>query len=159
QRRYATYVWMEDLFRTRQGGDYGFLISPACQILEEEVQDLLLGPARAIAGELGAALGAKSPDKVPLLEPWANGKPATLGTVSVVLLALRRGQQAGVPAVREFLEGQFRHPFVELLAANGVAPCLDRVREAFRNPACHGTKTPPYTAAEYEQFVRLLVGH
>ena len=158
QKRYETLCRTEAQFSP--SGDHAFLISPACGILERELDELLVTPVRGVAGRLAAAMGdsRKDREKAGLLEAWVSGsRPATLGTVSLILLALRRGQERKTPDITEFLNRNFRPDFIGLLASNRLAPCLDRIRDRYRNPACHGFAM--FDAASYEAFVRLAAGN
>ena len=58
RRRFETILYFEDTFRP--GVDHGFLIGPACQVLESELDRLLVTSARGIAESLIASLVARS---------------------------------------------------------------------------------------------------
>ena len=89
RRRWQTLL----LFEGQAVGDidHGFLIGPACQLLESELAWLLVEPARTVAPDLVAALSdagghAKQAD---LLGRWGRGDcPTTLGVGSLVLAPL-----------------------------------------------------------------------
>ena len=73
------------------GLDYGYLIGPACQVLESEL-DRLLTARPAIADALVEALraGGASEKQAEILALWKEGTlPTTLGVQCLVLLALR----------------------------------------------------------------------
>jgi hypothetical protein len=156
--RYETLLYAEATFPPT--GEHGYLIGPACQILERELDRLVATPARAIAAHLIAALDVtgQNPKQVDLLKDWACGKvPTTLGIDSVLLLGLRRAVEQDRAAVREFLAACFRSRYQELLASKGLGKCLDRIREEFRNPTSHGKAT--FNRTRYEQFVGLVAGN
>src|SRR2546421_309019 len=73
RQRYETLLFFEGQFPP--GGDFGYLIGPACTILEAELNRLLTEPGRAIAADLVAALRADASDDAPaaVLEKWAGG--------------------------------------------------------------------------------------
>jgi hypothetical protein len=72
QKRLGTLLDVEPTFPPR--GDYGFLIGPACSIVESELERLLARPAKAIARSL-ADLAARWKDDrgADLLDRWAAG--------------------------------------------------------------------------------------
>jgi hypothetical protein len=158
QMRWATLLHLEQQFP--QEADYSPIIFFASQILQEELETLVLTPARAIAARLIANMDADRANSplADLLRSWASEElPSTLGTASVVFLALRRGCERGDPRVEEFLATCFGPPARDLFMSRGMPGALDAIRRRFRNPVAHGTAT--FSAAEYEQFARLLVGN
>jgi hypothetical protein len=153
--RYQTLFCLEALYGVDL--DFGFLIASACQVLEAELEQLLMTPARGIGGALAGVLASEGKSKQSaILADWAEGKlAATIGMASLVLLALRRGLAAGDGVCRDFLARHFRAGYASLIAAGGLGPALDRLREGFRNPACHGLRS--FDRRDYEQFARLAV--
>jgi hypothetical protein len=156
--RYHTLFMMEGQFGPAD--EYAFLIGPACQVLETELNALLAEPARARAADLAAALAASKDNRkqAPILEEWGAGRVhTTIGIASLVLLALRRGLEQESPAVGEFLDDHFRPGFRELLRGKALGSTLDRVRETYRNPACHGFGS--FGPSDYEAFARFVVAN
>src|SRR4051812_14265077 len=102
QKRYRT------LLRVEAGmiddDDYGTLIAPGCYLPEGEVRRLLTDPARVVAADLVAALAKHcGPQPAEVLRRWQQGTaPATLGVMSLILLALRKGLAAGRPPLTRF---------------------------------------------------------
>src|SRR5262249_36097839 len=136
------------------------LIGPACQILESELDRLLIAPARGIAGSLVAALHVARKDRpqAQILEKWASGQvPPTIGTGSLVLLALRRGREQRLGPILELLAARFEPGYEVLLASKQLGQCLDAIRTRFRNPTCHGTAV--FGAEGYGEFARLVVAN
>src|SRR5262249_32751477 len=79
-RRFQTLLHLERYFHPQ--GDFGYLISPACQLLESEFNRQLAIPARRIAGDLIEALRRTDPrsKQAAILEKWtANQVPTTIG--------------------------------------------------------------------------------
>jgi Domain of unknown function (DUF4384) len=157
KRRYRTLLGFEPTFPPQD--DHAFLIVPACWILEAELHRGVTGPAREIAPALVSALAAskKSRKQAEVLSAWANETiPPTLGVTSLVLLALRRGCQQESLEVEGFLRDSFQPPYATVLRSKTPGQELNRIRESFRNPACHGLKT--FGAEEYGAFLELLLG-
>ncbi len=161
RKRWETLVHFERQLRPlRPEEDYVPLIMFASQILEAELEALVLTPARSIAARLIANLDSDRAGRpqADVLRRWASKEfPGTLGTASVVLLALRRGCERRDPRVEEFLSARFEARGRDLFLSRGPSHALETIRTQFRNPAAHGTSTFP--AAEYERFARLLVGN
>jgi hypothetical protein len=158
QGRYITLLSVESDFHT--DWDFGFLIGPACQILESECNRLLTEPARAIVESLIEYLRSekKGWTQADILERWAaRNIPTTIGIQSLVLLALRRGCELEVPCIADFLSSRLGPRYVDLLKTKKLGRCLDQIREKFRNPVCHGTAT--FNAEGYAEFVRLMVAN
>lgn len=157
QRRYETLVYAEQGFPGSRALDYSFLIAPACAILEKELDELLAQPARAVAASLCEVMQGVDASQAGLLDKWAEGRslPA-LGTNSLLLRALRHGLGQQQEALLTFAGGAFTPGFLDLIRTNQVAKSLDRLRNRYRNDACHGTR--PFDAAAYADFSRLLVG-
>jgi hypothetical protein len=156
RRRFATLARQEAAFT--DADDYGLLIGPACQVLEAELDRLLVRPARAVAGELVAALEARPDDRdrAEVLRAWRDGSvKTTIGVMSLVLVALRRGCAAGRGPLCHFLDTHFRPGYVTLVTDVGPNRALDRIRTTYRNPACHGQRS--FDAADYAAFARLAV--
>jgi hypothetical protein len=140
--------------------DHTPLVVIGCIALERELVRLVVEPAREVAGALieRVAEGLR-PGQVEILRHWQSGLvPATLGTVEMVLFALRRGLTQPVPEVVRFVAGRFHDPYDVLLRANGFGRAAGALRNDFRNKAFHGLK-PSFTAEEYGLFCRLVVGN
>lgn len=155
--RYQTLFYVENQFP--QNAEHAYLIAPACVLLEAELDVLLVQPCRAIANELVTALRQNGEAKpAEILDDWACGrKPTTIGTVSMIFLALRRGYEQGRGAILGFLRDHFQAGYTIPLLDKRLGSWLDHIRNQYRNPACHGTGT--FGRAEYEQFVGLMVAH
>jgi hypothetical protein len=152
RRRYQTLLYFEE--KVSAEDDHGFLIAAACSVLEAALDRVLTLPARGIADALVAALHAEE-GPARILEDWIAGKPAPIGTQTIILLALRRGCEQGSEPVCSFLADHFQPRYQSLLLSKKLGRCLDRIRQQFRNPACHGTTA--FDAPAYEQFARLAV--
>ncbi len=155
QRRYQTLLYFEE--KARPQDDHAILIAAASQILEAELDHLLTKPARAVVDSLIACLQQRK-DRKPAatLERWAARQiPTTIGIQINVLLALRRGCEQRCVPVLEFLAENFWPRYVDLLISKKLGACLDRIREGYRNPACHGTAT--FDPEGYTSFVRLAL--
>lgn len=159
---FRTLVMMEGAFGPEH--DYGLLIAPACSLVERQLNDRLVEPARAVGADLVALLallGAASKDdakRAAALTDWVERrKPAMLGTMSMVLQALRRGLERGHSAVGQFLGDLYVADFVEQIRSNRLSLSLDRFRERYRNPACHGVH--PFDSQGYRAFSRLSFGN
>jgi hypothetical protein len=154
QLRFRTLLELEGSFP--DSGDYGFLIGPACQILEAEVARLLVEPARMLDGELPAALRAfaEHGKQADIVEKWLRRElPTTFGICSLVLLALRKGYEQGRVRISAHLAEGFTGVFASALANLGAN--LNFIRERYRNPSCHGTVV--FDQEGYEQFSHLLL--
>jgi hypothetical protein len=152
--RYQTLLHLENQHRVDL--DFGYLIASASHILESELTDALTAPAQRIAPSLMQALhDAGKPKQAEVLEAWAAGRPPTIGIASLVLLALRYGATKGDEACAQFLTHHFRPGYAPLVAGGQMGRCLDRLRERFRNPACHGEAS--FGRDDYYEFSRLLV--
>jgi hypothetical protein len=156
QQRYRTLLHIEGAMTP--DGDFGSLISPACAILEAELRRLLAVPARPIAGRLVAALSARNyTQQAEVLGQWERGAKPTLGTLSLILFALRKGDEEKHPAAGRFLADHFRPRFAELLRTHKLDTTLDAIRTRFRNPADHAERV--FDAAAYADFARLVVAN
>jgi hypothetical protein len=152
--RYSTLLYFEERFP--ENGDYGYLIGPACQILETELDRLLTTPARSITDDMLAVL--EEDNRVEILTKWARGEfPTTLGVECLVLLALRRGCENHVANIVGFVTTRFNRRYYVLLTSRQLGASLDAIRTRYRNPVCHGTAT--FDVTEYEQFVQLVVAN
>jgi hypothetical protein len=157
QRRYAGLLTLEPHFP--EAGDYGQLIAPCSLLLEEETAKGLAEPARALGAHLCEALASRDGETrhVELLKKWVSGQlPTTLGTIATILLALRRGLERADEPISTFLARRFRPDYIERIRTNSLAKLLDRIRNEFRNPACHGMRT--FQRSEYGAFLHLLLG-
>jgi hypothetical protein len=158
QTRYETLLYFEGQLPPEK--DHGFLIGPACQILEGELNRLLAVPARGIAERLVAALQIRKQDRqqAEILADWAAQKiPTTIGVMVLVLLALRRGCEHGDAAITEFLAAHFKPRYADLLRSKKLGACLDAIRTDFRNPVSHGAAI--FDPAAYERFTGLMVAN
>jgi hypothetical protein len=89
--RYRTLLCVEASFPP--DSDFGFLIIPACQILETEINRVLLQPAKGFGRALVSSLSASGEysKQTEILKKWLRGEiPTTIGLASLVLLALRK---------------------------------------------------------------------
>jgi hypothetical protein len=154
--RYNTLLFFES--KLPAGADYGFLISPACQIMESELDRLLVTPALRISTSLIKVLKVdrKATADVKILESAEKTK-ATIGTQVILLRALERARKERMRPILKFLANHFEPRYTGLLEGYKLADTLDQVRTRFRNPACHGTKV--FDAEAYEQFARLAVAN
>jgi hypothetical protein len=154
--RYRTLLCLEAAFSP--DNDHGFLIAPACVMLESELTRMLVEPARTVAADLVHALhdSGKYVKQAAVLDKWVKREiPTTIGIGVLVLLALRKCQEQQVGTVTAFLDSVAPIPFVRALSSNKLSLCLDTIRSQFRNPACHGTTV--FDAAAYSRFVELMV--
>jgi hypothetical protein len=158
QRRFETLFHVEETLRPDD--DYGYLIVPACQILEPELDRLFIESAGGIAKSLIAALQVTKKDRpiADSIEKWADDQvPTTIGIGSLVLLALRRWVEHRLNSVLEFLETHFKPDFARLLASKQLGRCLDAIRNRYRNPACHGKDS--FDSEDYGEFARLVIAN
>jgi hypothetical protein len=158
QKRYETLLYFEEMFPP--SCDHGFLIGPACQIVESELDRLLTAPARNIVDSLIDAIraGKHGQEQATILEKWsAKQIPTTMGVQSVVLLALRRGWEHQVVAICDFLSASFQPRYADLLASKKLGSCLDMIRTKFRNPVCHGETA--FDEGSYARFVHLVIAN
>jgi hypothetical protein len=154
QDRFSNLLYFEGRFPPHH--DHAFLIAPACQIVEQELDRLVATLARPISDRLVAALEPEHPHQAEILLGWAEGQiSTTLGIETLVLLALRRGYAQGCDAIRRFLGDHFLPGYVELLCGEGPLPGLEIIRSRYRNPACHGWGR--FDASDYTRFARLVV--
>jgi hypothetical protein len=154
--RYETILYFERNWGGRT--DYDWLIGPACWILESELTRLLAAPARAIVGDLIAALGRAGDDgPASNLEKWQKTGITTMGVQCQLLLALRRGCEQGVPSVLRLLADHFEPPYAALVRDKRLGQCLDMVGREYRNKACHGLGD--FDARAYEEFTRLVLAN
>jgi len=140
-------------------GDHGILIAAACAILEAELRRLLADPVRPIAGHLVAALGAVQRNQpAEILARWQRGTtPTTLGVLSIILFALRRGSEQALPEIARFLATRFRPRFADLLRTGKVNATLELIRTRFRNPADHAERV--FNVVAYGEFTRLVLAN
>jgi hypothetical protein len=80
-----------------------------------------------------------------------------IGTISLLLLALRRGCEHRIEPVLEFLDTRFAPGYRALLISKKLGQNLDVVRKEFRNPACHGTRI--FGRDPYTQFARRVIAN
>jgi hypothetical protein len=155
-RRLERLVWREN--HPPPDFDGAPLVVDGCVILEGELTRLLADPARALGPVLLRAVeGRAARSQRDVLEKWLAGRaPVTLGTVELILYALRQGLARRLPEVTAFLDESFLPGYARLLGTNGPGRCLAKLRQDFRNPAAHGGHE--VSAAEYERFCRLAVG-
>lgn len=153
--RYKTMLHVEKGFP--EDGDYGMLIIPACQILESELNARLLEPALPISGEMARVLrDAGDAKQAAILDKWgARELPATIGTACIVLLAIHRALERQDDGVCRFVLYEYRWAYRRCLRKNRLCGALNKLRNEFRNPACHGTAE--FDAGRYGEFVDLLV--
>jgi hypothetical protein len=139
--------------------DHGILIGLASQVVETELDRLLATPALAIAPNLIEALRQQKKDCEPaeILESWAAKQTWTvLGIESILLLALRRGCDQGIPAVQSFLETHFTPGYQVLVRSKPLGQCLDQIRIQ-RNDIVH--RGVIVNAVRYEEGIPRIFGH
>jgi hypothetical protein len=148
--------WLEAYFP--EAFDHAALVILGCQVLESELTRLLAEPARRLGAPLlAAAEGRVTPAQREALGKWLAGRlPTTLGTIELVLHALRQGLAGPVPEVAAFVAAGFAPRYAELLAANAFGRSLGRLRNDYRNPAAHGLRE--IARPEYRRFCALAVG-
>src|SRR5206468_9737057 len=81
----------------------------------------------------------------------------TLGTLEILLFALRRGLVQQRPEIVDFLGRQFLPAYPALLQSNGLGRAVAKVRNDFRNPAAHGLREA-FRLADYRRLCALSVG-
>lgn len=155
--RYRGLLLFESVFP--KDGDHGQLIILACQVFESILEQILAAPAHELGEPLLAGMKSKRKNRkqVEILEKWLAGVvPTTIGVHSLLLLALRRGLESEVSIVQDFIAARFQEGYSAKLLSKGLGRAIDRLRQEFRNPACHGFGGP-FTPQGYRDFVRLLV--
>lgn len=154
--RYDTLYDFEP--QTRHSHDHGFLIGLACQIVESEINRLLSEPAREIGNVMLKHLDRKKKKKPrEFLEGWLENRiPTMIGVASFILMALRYALDKKEGQAIDFIEHHFRKDYTSLLSSNKLGISLDNLRNNFRNPACHGTRT--FSPEDYNSFVLLCLG-
>ena len=154
--RYDTLYDFEP--QTRHSHDHGFLIGLACQIVESEINRLLSEPAREIGDVMLKHLDRKKKKKPrEFLEGWLENRiPTMIGVASFILMALRYAFDKKERQAIDFIEHHFRKDYTLLLSSNKLGISLDNLRNNFRNPACHGTRT--FSQEDYKSFVLLCLG-
>jgi hypothetical protein len=83
------------------------LVVRGCQVVEHELVRLVGQPCRRIGAALVQATQDRlSPDQTHILERWHTEErfPLTLGTVEMILYALRSGHEQALPEIEVFLK-------------------------------------------------------
>jgi hypothetical protein len=158
QQRYHVLLHLERTFPPEH--DQGCVIFVGCQLLEAELDRLVTAPLMPLAGALVDALHAEGVDdsRTAVLLAWADGRmPAVFGTHGLVLLALRHACARNHPDLLSFVRQRFAPGYLDLLRSQTVDRCLNRIRNRYRNPVCHGKAT--FGGADYEDFARLVIAH
>lgn len=140
--------------------DQGCIIFVGCQLLEAELDRLLTTPLRPLATTLVDILRQERGEDGPaeVLATWADGRmPATFGTHGLVMLALQSACVRGHTTLLSLLGDRFSPGYLELLRGRAMDRCLNKVRNRFRNPVCHGKAT--FSRADCEDFARLVIAH
>jgi hypothetical protein len=133
------------------------LIVQCCQVIEQELTRIVAAPSKRLGPVLLRALeGPAKPQQKEIVAGWLEGRvPTTMGTVEIILFALRKGKEQGLSDVEQFLSTAFRPGYANLLTTNGPARALARIRQGFRNPAAHGE--PEIPGSDYGEFCDLAV--
>lgn len=154
--KYETLLDLESQTRARH--DHGFLVGMACQIIETEIARLLAEPAKSVGETMLRHLQRKRKNKVKdYLQGWLEGRfPTMIGVQVFILMALRYGLESRDPEVVDFVNQQFRENYISLLASNRLGASLDKIKNQYRNPACHGTKV--FSPGDYRDFSILSFG-
>jgi hypothetical protein len=157
--RFNTLVMIEQQLacaRTSEPMDYGSLVFAGCQIVEQELRDLLAPCARAASGALLEILAEDhSPRKV--LESWFSGRiPATMGVLEILVFTHRRIAERRSLSSDSPLFAVLLPVYVSLLLTRGPEQCLGEIRTRYRNPLAHGECV--VGAGEYAHFSLLAVG-
>jgi hypothetical protein len=157
QSRYQVVLHLERTFPPDQ--DQGCVVFAGCQLLEAELNRLLTAPLFPQAAALVDVLRQERLDssRTAVLESWAAGNPAVFGTHGLVVLALQYACVRGHDALLSFLRQRFAPAYLDLLRSQAMDRCLNRIRNRYRNPVCHGTAT--FTLADYEDLARLVIAH
>src|SRR5262249_35803357 len=93
-----------------------------------------------------------------ILAKWQRGTtPTTLGVLSIILFALRRGSEQALPEIARFLATRFRPRFADLLRTRKVDATLEVIRTRFRNPADHAERV--FNVVAYGEFARLVLAN
>jgi hypothetical protein len=155
QSRLRTLLALEGAL-AEDGLDHSPLVFLACQLCEIHLRDTLEPLGRVLAPELlGAIEDARTPRHV--LEKWSTGQaPCTLGTVELLVFALRRALERSVPRVPETILGRFTPDYLTLVRSRGPERALSRLRNEHRNPVAHGLTT--VSSEGYEKVCGLLLG-
>jgi hypothetical protein len=154
-RRLAEIAWWETQLPSTF--DSAPLIVQSCQVIEQELVRIVAVPSRRLGATLLRALeGSAKPQQIEIVAKWLEDRvPTTMGTVEVILFALRQGKDQGLPEVEGFLGATFRPGYANLLATNGPGRALARIRQGYRNPAAHGTSEIP--GSNYSEYCGLAV--
>lgn len=157
RRRLDKLAWWEARLPPEFADDCGLLIVLGSQVVEQELARIVAAPAHAVGTVLLRAVeGRAKPPQSAALAGWLDGRvPVTMGMLEIILYALRRGWELELAEVREFLASAFRPGYADLLATNGPARALARMRQDYRNPAAHGLAA--ISAAGYGEFCELAV--
>jgi hypothetical protein len=157
RKRLTRLGWLEGRFP--EDFDHTALVLLGCQAIEAELIAVVAEPARVLGPSLpGAIADRASRTQINILERWLEGRaPATLGTLEIVLFALRRGLVQRLPEVVDFLGRRFLPEYADLLQSNGLGRAVSKVRNDFRNPAAHGLRDA-FPAEDYRRLCALGVG-
>ncbi len=155
RRRLAEIGWWEALMDPTF--DHAPLVVQGCQVVERELERAVAVPSRRLGAVLLRAVeGEAKPWQIDAVTGWLEGRvPTTMGMLEVLLYALRRGRELGLAEVEGLLAEAFRPGYAGLLATNGPALALARIRQGYRNPAAHGLDKISQTG--YGEFCGLSV--
>jgi hypothetical protein len=158
QSRYQVLLHLESTFPPDH--DQGCIIFVGSQLLEAELDRLVTAPLLPLAAMLVDVLRQDRVDdsRTAVLEAWADSRmPTTFGTHGLVLLALQYACVRGHPALLSFLHERFAPGYLDLLRSQAMDRCLNRIRNRYRNPVCHGTAT--FSRADCPDFARVVIAH
>jgi hypothetical protein len=158
QGRYQVLLHLERTFPPEH--DQGCILFVGCQLLEGELDRLVTAPLHPQAGALVDLLRRAGLDekRTAVLDAWAEGRqPSVFGTHGLVVLALELACVRGHAGLLAFLRERFAPEYLNLLRAQAMDRCINRIRNRFRNPVCHGRAA--FSRADYEDFTRLVIAH
>lgn len=155
QKRLRTLMLLEELFTDYcepELLDHAVLVFGVCQVVESELGQLI-GGASAPAREALVASVRDVPGPHSVLSRWAEGRlPMTLGTLQILYMAWRRllrGDEGGFGL-------PFSSGFFADLEGKRFEGMVARLRNEFRNPVAHGSRT--FGPDEHEACVALCLG-
>lgn len=136
-----------------------FLVIQATILLDRALVALVTEPARPLASMLIECHFQRNPRfNASALEAWAEGKvPAAMGITQMVLMGLHCGLAANREEVSAFLSTNFQPTYVDALKSMNFIRTLNTVREDFRNPSCHLSRSE-FSHAEYRMLCKALLG-
>lgn len=155
-KRFRDAERLEALFP--QDLDHAPLILAVCQIVESELRHLVAEPSRMLHSALVTSETRLTVSQRNVVTRWLDGTlPTTLGTVEILLCALRRLAQAGFSDVVEFFTDRFEPTYMTFLINNGFGRAVARIRNSYRNPVAHAERQ--FQLCDYRELCRLSVGN